>query len=101
MKKLLLGLGMVTALSACGEPSPKPIPIFIVGDIVKMALGGRVGMVIYTNCNRRDLTCSYDVRFPAIAITTNVALLGADGPISVGPMIRVNWLNEFELRAAL
>ena len=89
-----MGLAVAAmVLGACegGEP------VFHMGQMVKMKISGSIGMIVYTDCRR--VKCRYGVRFPAIQLRTDVALLGRDGPIEFAPVALVYGVREFELEA--
>ncbi len=79
---------------------PQVAGAFHAGQMVRMGAFSHTGMVIRVRCpfQKFGSVCRYDVRFPAMQLTTDVRLFGGDGPIQFAPVALVRGIYEFELR---
>jgi len=94
-------LCLVVALAGCSvEPAKEPVPLFKNGSFVKAKISGSRGMVIETDCYPGWAMCLYDVRFPALQMTTDTHVFGSDGPVMLSPLAIVSSMHEYELEAS-
>lgn len=89
--------GVVYGLAKATDPGPRPNPIYYGGDFVQSVISGQRGQVVLQRCYRGAESCSYDVRFVGLSMTTSTSLLGPDGPVSTEPLSVVE-MREFELQ---
>ncbi len=95
MKQLFTtGILALTLLSACGEDK-KP-PRFKVGDRVRAVLTDDIGMVRQVSPGKYPY-CRYNVRFPALQLSTNTRAFGSDDPITLSPLTAIDCMGEWEL----
>ena len=80
---------------------PQAVPVFQMGQMVKMKAFGHKGMVISNSCPHEEHggQCTYSVRFSAIQSNTNTRIFGSDGPIDTAPVSVVRGIREYELEA--
>jgi len=83
------------ALAGCPETLPNKPQRFQKGEIVRHALSGYRGQVIYAHCGQ--FRCWYDVRFVFPEEQTASSFLGPDGTVRQRPIALVESMHDFEL----
>lgn len=99
MRKIAAALMFCLALSSCQDDEPEPSPNFKNGQMVKMKAFDAVGMVRVAY-HYKNYGWVYEVRFPAMQITTDTRILSDDGPLQFSPVALVKDIREFELEPA-
>ena len=93
---ILGGVGFM--IYSASDPMPLTVPQFHLSQMVRMKAFGNEGMVVRVGCGGFGRSfCTYDVRFSAMQLHTNVALFGTDGPVDFAPVALVRGIREFEL----